>query len=183
MEPVQQIPCYMLLFHATIKHMVPGDLQYQKLLQADEITSKITQAEANEETKHASIWYCLSASIKGLPPGLVLNSHQFIDCIDVEDMDSVASSRSTSTSSFGNALHNKLVIVKWPGNGEKSGKILAGLDEMAKLAKAGGLPLGMKKSGMSFKGVVNISEVVVHCLFVFTSSLGQGIVMVHCDFQ
>ena len=78
---------------------------------------------------------------------------------------------------------NKLVIVKWPGNGEKSGKSLAGLDEMAKLAKAGGLPLGMKKSGMSFKGVVDISEVVVHCLFAFTSSLGQGIVMVHCDFQ
>ena len=167
MEPVQRIPRYTLLFRAMIKHMAPGDLQCQKLLQADEIASKIAQAEANEETKQASIWYCLSASVEGFPPGLISNSRRFIDCIDVEDMDSVASSASTSTSSYGNALHctlflfdDKLVIVKRPGNGEKSGKSLAGLDEMAKMAKAGGLPLGMKKSGMSFKGVVDITEVV-----------------------
>ena len=170
MEPVQRIPRYTLLFRAMVKHMAPGDPQCKKLLQADEIASKIAQAEANEETKQASIWYCLSASVEGFPPGLISNSRRFVDCIDVEDIDpAIASSSSTSTSasSSSSALHctlflfdDKLVIVKRPGNGEKSGRSLAGLDEMAKLARAGGLPLGMKKSGMTFKGVVDITEVV-----------------------
>lgn len=172
MEPVQRIPRYTLLFRAMVKHMAPGDPQRKKLIQADEIASKIAQAEADEQTKQASIWYCLSASVDGFPPGLISNSRRFIDCIDVEDIVSdpamsSSSSTSTSSSSSGNALHctlflfdDKLVIVKRPGNGEKSGKSLAGLDEMAKLAKAGGLPLGMKKSGMTFKGVVDITEVV-----------------------
>jgi hypothetical protein len=52
------------------------------------------------------------------------------------------------------------VIAKRPGNGEKSGRALTGLDEMDKLAKAGGLPVGMKKSGMTFKGVVDVTDVV-----------------------
>jgi hypothetical protein len=52
------------------------------------------------------------------------------------------------------------MIVKRPGNGEKGGRALAGLD-IDKLTKIGGLPFGMKKSGMSCKGVVDITDVVV----------------------
>lgn len=171
MDPVQRIPRYTLMFRTMIKHMAPSDPQCKKLVQADEIASKIALAEADEQTKQAAIWYCLSATVDGFPPGIISNSRRFIDCIDVEDVlsDPVTTSSasvSTSTSSAG-SLHctlflfdDKLVIAKRPGNGEKSGRALTGLDEMEKLAKAGGLPVGMKKSGMTFKGVVDVTDVV-----------------------
>jgi hypothetical protein len=154
-----------------IKHMAPDDPQRKRLIQAEEIASKIALAEADEQTKQAAIWYCLSATVDGFPPGLISNSRRYIDCIDVEDVvsdvaGSMSSSGSTSTSP-GGSLHctlflfdDKLVIAKRPGNGEKSGRTLTGLDEMEKLAKAGGLPVGMKKSGMTFKGVIDVTDVV-----------------------
>jgi hypothetical protein len=153
-----------------IKHMAPGDPQRKKLVQADEIASKIALAEADEQTKQAAIWYCLSATVDGFPPGIISNSRRYIDCIDVEDVmtdPAMSSSAPGSTSMSAGSLHctlflfdDKLVIAKRPGNGERSGRILTGLDEMEKLAKAGGLPIGMKKSGMTFKGVVDIADVV-----------------------
>lgn len=42
---------------------------------------------------------------------------------------------------------DNLVIVKRPGNGEKGGRALAGLDEMEKSTKAGGLLLRLKRVG------------------------------------
>jgi protein ECT2 len=170
MDPVQRIPRYTLMFRTMIKHMDPGDPQRQKLVLADEIASKIALAEADEQTKQAAIWYCLSATVDGFPPGIISNSRRFIDCVDVEDVASdptVSLSVSGSTTSSAGSLHctlflfdDKLVIAKRPGNGEKSGRALTGLDEMEKLTKAGGLPAGMKKSGMTFKGVVDVTDVV-----------------------
>lgn len=171
MDPVQRIPRYTLLFRTMIKHMAPDDPQRKKIIQADEIATKIASAEADEQTKQATIWYCLKATVDGFPPGLISHSRRFIDCIDVEDImvdSSISSTLSGTTStSSGASLHctlflfdDKLVIAKRPNNGEKSGRTLAGLDEMDKLAKSGTLPLGMKKSGMTFKGVVDITDVV-----------------------
>lgn len=170
MDPVQRIPRYTLMFRTMIKHMDPGDPQRQKLVLADEIASKIALAEADEQTKQAAIWYCLSATVDGFPPGIISNSRRFIDCIDVEDVASdptVSLSASGSATPSAGSLHctlflfdDKLVIAKRPGNGEKSGRALTGLDEMEKLTKAGGLPTGMKKSGMTFKGVVDVTDVV-----------------------
>ncbi|KAH7931234.1 hypothetical protein BV22DRAFT_1115616 [Leucogyrophana mollusca] len=167
MDPVQRIPRYTLLFRTMVKHMAPGDPQRAKLIEADEIASKIALAETDEQTKRAAIMYCLSATVDGFPPGLISNSRRFIDCIDVEDVIMDAPTPSTSTSSLSiNSLHctlflfdDKLMIVKRPGNGEKSGRTLAGLDEVDKLAKSGGLPLGMKKSGLSYKGVIELPDV------------------------
>lgn len=83
-------------------------------------------------------------------------------------MDGPPGASSSTTSSSATSLHctlilfdDKLMIVKRPGNGEKGGRLLSGLDEVEKLAKAGGLPLGMKKSGMSYKGVFDLCDVVV----------------------
>jgi protein ECT2 len=168
MDPVQRVPRYTLLFRTMIKHMAAGDPQRAKLLEADEIAGKIAQAETDEQTKRAAIMYCLSATVDGFPPDLISNSRRFIDCIDVEDipLDGLPSASSNSSSSLA-PLHctlflfdDKLVIVKRPGSGEKSGRALAGLDEMEKSTKAGGLPLGMKKSGMSCKGVVEVTDLV-----------------------
>ncbi|KAH7914399.1 hypothetical protein BJ138DRAFT_1143943 [Hygrophoropsis aurantiaca] len=167
MDPVQRIPRYTLLFRTMVKYMAPGDPQRAKLIEADEIASKIALAETDEQTKRATIMYCLSATVEGFPPGLISNSRRFIDCIDVEDvtMDGPINSASTSNLSM-NSLHctlflfdDKLMIVKRPGNGEKSGRWLAGLDEIDKLAKSGSLPLGMKKSGMIYKGVVELPDI------------------------
>jgi protein ECT2 len=167
MDPVQRIPRYTLMFRTIIKLMAPNDPQRAKLIEADEIASKIAQAEADEETKRAAIMYCLSATVDGFPANLISNSRRFIDCIDVEDVDVPTFSGGSSSNSSSGTLHctlflfdDKLVIVKRPGNGDKPGRTLTGLDEIDKLTKAGGLPHGMKKSGMSCKGVVDISDVV-----------------------
>lgn len=168
MEPVQRIPRYTLLFRTMLKHMAPNDPQRPKLLEADEIASKIALAEADEQTKRAAIFYCLTATIEGFPPDLFSNSRRFIDCIDVEDVltDSLAPS-GPSTSGSLSSLHctlflfdDKLVIVKRPGNGEKGGRVLSGLDELDRVTKAGGIPVGKKKSGMTCKGVVDVTDIV-----------------------
>ena len=113
--------------------------------------------------------YCLGATVEDFPPALISNSRRFIDCIDVEDVVSDVTPASTSAASqaLGN-LHctlflfdDKLVIVKRPGNGEKGGRALSGLNDLDKLAKSGGLPMGLKKSGMVCKGVVDVTDVVV----------------------
>ena len=169
MEPVQRIPRYTLLFRTMLKHMAPDDPQRSKLVEADEIASKIALAEADEETKRAAIFYCLSASIDGFPPELFSNSRRYIDCIDVEDLfnDAPISLATSSTSYSATSLHctlflfdDKILIVKRPGTGEKSGKTLAGLDDLDKVTKASGIPSGKKKSGMTCKGVVDVTEVV-----------------------
>jgi hypothetical protein len=170
-----------------IKQMAPNDPQRAKLVEADELASKIALAEPDEETKRAAIFYCLSATIDGFPPDLFSNSRRFIDCIDVEDIlsDAPTSSTASVNSSSAGSLHctlflfdDKLLIVKRPGNGEKGGRALAGLDELDKLAKTGGRPSGKKKSGMTCKGVVDVTEVVAtdvggagktHFPFVFES--------------
>ena len=167
MDPVQRIPRYTLLFRAMIKHMATADPQRRRLIEADKIASKIALAEADDQTKQAAIWYCLKATVDGFPAGLISHSRRFIDCIDVEDVILDSSSSISAGPSTSSSLHctlflfdDKLLIAKRPGNGEKSGRSLSGLDEMDKLAKSGGLPLGMKKSGMTFKGVMDITDVV-----------------------
>ncbi|KAG6854872.1 hypothetical protein C0991_012062 [Blastosporella zonata] len=166
MEPVQRIPRYTLLFRTMLKHMAPEDPQRSKLLEADEIASKIALAEADEQTKRAAVFYCLTSTIEGFPPDLFSNSRRFIDCIDVEDILSdpsapVALSSSAAVPSLHCTLFlfdDKLVIVKRPGNGEKSGRVLSGLDELDKVTKAGGIPVGKKKS-MTCKGVVDVTDI------------------------
>lgn len=170
MEPVQRIPRYTLLFRSILKHMPPGDPQRAKLLEADEIASKIALAEADEHTKRAATFYCLSSTISDFPPDLFSYSRRhFIDCIDVEDSlgELPFSSSASISSSASGVLHctlflfdDKLLIVKRPGNGEKGGRALSGLDELDKLMKAGAIPSAKKKSGMTCKGVVEITDVV-----------------------
>ena len=168
MDPVQRIPRYTLLFRTMMKYMALGDPQRAKLVEADEIASKIALAETDEQTKRAAIMHCLNASVDGFPPGLISISRRFIDCIDVDDIvqDGSASLSAPVSSVPNNVLHctlflfdDKLMIVKRPG--EKSGRSLAGLDDVDKLAKNGGLPLGMKKSGLSCKGVIDLPDIAV----------------------
>jgi len=170
MDPVQRIPRYTLLFRTMVKLMGPDDAQRAKLIEADEIASKIALAETDDHTRRAAVLYCLSATIDSFPAGLISNSRRFIDCIDVEDIivDGPPGASSSASSISATSLHctlflfdDKLMIVKRPGNGEKSGRLLSGLDEVEKLAKTGGLPLGMKKSGMSCKGVFDLCDIVV----------------------
>src|SRR5438552_3893456 len=68
-NPVQRVPQYTLLFRTMMKYMAPDDPQRVKLVEAEEIASKIALAETDEQTKRAAIMYCLSASVDGFPPG------------------------------------------------------------------------------------------------------------------
>ncbi|KAL4076122.1 hypothetical protein J3A83DRAFT_4357230 [Scleroderma citrinum] len=161
MEPVQRIPRYTLLFRTMVKLMGPEDPQRALVIEAEEIASKIALAETDEQTRRAAVMYSLSATIDGFPAGLISNSRQFIDCIDVDDVIVDAPmGASTSTSSISaTALHCTLFLGQ--ATGRRVGRTLAGLHEVDKLAKTGGLPLGLKKSGMSCKGVFDITDVTV----------------------
>lgn len=171
MDPVQRIPRYTLMFRAMIKHMHPSDPQRARLIEADEIASKIALAETDDQTKRAALMHCLSAAIDGFPPGLISSSRRFIDCIDVEDVltegfsSGSSTSVNTSISGPGNLsctlflFDDKLMIVKRPS--DRSGKALAGLDDLEKFTNGAGFPRrGLKKSGMSCKGVVDVTDVV-----------------------
>ncbi|OCH94313.1 hypothetical protein OBBRIDRAFT_789447 [Obba rivulosa] len=172
MEPVQRIPRYTLMFRIMIKHMELDDPQRAALVEADEIASRIAQAETDEQTKRLAIFSSLSANIADFPPAMVSHGRKFIDCIDVEDVlvenaaASTGPSASAVASSSGN-LHctlflfdDKLMIVKRPGNGEKSGRVLSGLDDLEKAAMALNPGVKKPKSGLVCKGVVEVSDVV-----------------------
>lgn len=169
MDPVQRIPRYTLMIQTMIKHLAPGDPQRAKLVEAVEIASKIAQAEVDEETRRASVMFCLRTTIDGFPPGLISNSRRLVDYVDVEDsfIEGLPSLSSGSGTSALEPLHctlflfdDKLMIVKRPGNGEKSAQVLTGLDQLEKIAKGSGVPSGLKKSGMSCKGVIDLADVV-----------------------
>ncbi|KAG6336527.1 hypothetical protein ID866_2549 [Astraeus odoratus] len=137
MDPVQRIPRYTLLFRTMLKLMGPDDPQRALLVEADEIASKIAQAETDEETLRDVV------------------------------MDAPMAASASTSSISATVLHctlflfdDKLMIAKRPGNGERSGRTLSGLDEVKKSAKTGGLPLGLKKSGMSCKGVFDVTDIV-----------------------
>ncbi|CAL1700184.1 unnamed protein product [Somion occarium] len=178
MDPVQRIPRYTLMFRQMIKHMAPSDPQRAKLTEANEIASKIALAETDEQTKQATIMYCLSATIDEFPAWLMSHSRKFVDCIDVEDLVDSPYSSSYSHSRHGSAssggpgggsagtgnLHcslflfdDKLMIVKRPA--EKGARTLSGLNDLDKFTKSG-LPSGLKKNGMACKGLVDVTDLV-----------------------
>ncbi|RDX53766.1 hypothetical protein OH76DRAFT_1342147 [Lentinus brumalis] len=165
-EPWQRIPRYTLMFNTMLKHMAMNHPQRPQLEEAIQHASTIARAETDAETKRMAIMHCLSTSIDDFPVNLISNSRHFIDCIDVQDV--IAPDPHAPISSNGpagaNTLHctlflfdDKLMIVKRPN--EKSGRSLAGLDQLDKVVKGGILPSSMRKSGLVCKGVVDITDV------------------------
>ena len=154
-----------------IKHMAPHDPQRQKLIEAEELASKIALAETDEQTKRAATMYCLSSSVDDIPPNLFSHSRKYIDCIDVEDTLAPSpeghlssSSSSTPGSSTGSALHctlflfdDRLVIVKRPG--DKSGRALTGIDEVDKVVVGRSLSIHSKRNSLAFKGMIELVDV------------------------
>ena len=158
---------YLSGFLDIIKEMDEANPQRVKLIEAEKIANKIAICESDDQTKRATIMYCLERTIEGFPPGLISNNRKFIDCIDVEDMpiDMAPTSGAASTSSSGiGALFctlflfdDRLIIVKRP-NGTSSGKALARLNDIEKILRTNTLN-SVKKSGMSCKGVVDVLDV------------------------
>lgn len=189
MEPVQRIPRYTLLFSAMLINMPPTDPQRAKLAEASEHASEIALAETDEHTKLAAIMYRLSTAVEDFPANLISSGRRFVDCIDVEDNFGEAALDSESlvagtpngtfstpgASSSNSTLHctlflfdDKLVIARRK-NGDKSGRTLAGLDDVEKFPVEGsnrrGLGFlfgknGFKKGSMTCKGVVEVTDVV-----------------------
>jgi len=105
---------------------------------------------------------------KSSQPGLISNSRRFIDCIDVEDVPyettpSLATATASGVSPSPSCctlflFDDRLVIVKRP-NPLVSGRTLAGLDDIDRLIRTNGI-INLRKSGMTCKGVLDISEVV-----------------------
>ncbi|KAG8937079.1 hypothetical protein FRC02_006279 [Tulasnella sp. 418] len=167
-EPIQRIPRYTLMFRIMIKNMSPSDPQRAKLIEADEVASKIALAETDEQTKRATIMHCLERTIEGFPPNLMSSSRRFIDCIDVEDVpvDGFPQHGDADRGEGSSSLHctlflfdDRMLIVKRP-NGNHTGRHLTGLEELERAARNGGIPTGIRRGILSCKGVVDITEVV-----------------------
>ena len=167
MDPVQRIPRYTLMFRNMIKRMAPDDPQRAKLIEADEIASRIALAELDDETKRGQVMYTLSSSIEDFPPGLVSVSRRFIECIDVEDSYCPAGGSADDIAGAGIEplkcslflFDDRLMIVK--RNGDKPARALSGLNDLNKvLPKPSSRPISLKKYGLQFKGIVEITDVV-----------------------
>lgn len=167
MDPVQRIPRYTLMFRNMIKRMGQDDPQRAKLVEADEIASRIALAELDDDTKRGQVMYTLSSMIDGFPPALVSSSRRFIECIDVEDSYCPAGGSADDIAGLGIEplkcslflFDDKLMIVK--RNGDKPVRALSGLNDLNKvLQKPASRPISLKKSGLQFKGIVEITDVV-----------------------
>ncbi|KAF8524603.1 hypothetical protein BU17DRAFT_84640 [Hysterangium stoloniferum] len=178
MDPVQRIPRYTLLWDEMIKNMALNDPQRAKLVEARQIAQKVAKCDADDHTRRAAVMYCLERTVDDFPPALISIRRRLIDCIDVEDVPvdnmPLASSMSVSTTASASSVmpctlflfDDKLMIVKRP-NASASGKILTSLDQVDKAAKNGALPSGLKKNGMSFKGVIDITDIVATDVGIF----------------
>ena len=167
MDPVQRIPRYTMMFRNMIKRMAQDDPQRAKLVEADDIASRIALAELDDETKRGQVMYTLSSAIEGFPPALISSSRRFIECIDVEDCYCPAGGSAEEIASAGIEplkcslflFDDKLMIVK--RNGDKPVRALSGLNDLNKvLPKPASRPISLKKSGLQFKGMVEITDVV-----------------------
>ena len=172
MDPVQRIPRYTLMFRNMIKRMAPEDPQRAKLIEADEIASRIALAELDDETKRGQVMFSLNSTIEDFPPGLMRSSRRFIECIDVEDSYCPAGGSADDIAGAGIEplkcslflFDDKLMIVK--RNGDKPARALSGLNDLNKvLPKPVSRPISLKipgtqKSGLQFKGIVEITDVV-----------------------
>ena len=167
MDPVQRIPRYTLMFRNMIKRMAPDDPQRAKLIEADEIASRIAHAELDDDTKRGQVMYTLGSTIEDFPPALISNSRRFIECIDVEDsycpaggsIDDIAGAGIDPLKCSLFLFDDKLMIVK--RNGDKPVGALSGLNDLNKvLQKPASRPISLKKSGLQFKGIVEITDVV-----------------------
>jgi hypothetical protein len=167
MDPVQRIPRYTLMFRNMIKRMPMDDPQRTKLVEADEIASRIALAELDDDTKRGQVMYTLNSTIDDFPPALISNSRRFIECIDVEDSYFPAGGSADDIAAAGIEplkcslflFDDKLMIVK--RNGDKPVRALSGLNDLDKvLAKPPSRPISLKRSGLQFKGIVEITDVV-----------------------
>lgn len=167
MDPVQRIPRYTMMFRNMIKRMPSDDPQRLKLVEADEIASRIALAELDDETKRGQVMYTLSSAIEGFPPALISNSRRFIECIDVEDSYCPAGGSVEDIAGVGIEplkcslflFDDKLMIVK--RNGDKPVRALSGLNDLNKVPpKPASRPISLRKPGLQFKGIVEITDVV-----------------------
>ena len=167
MDPVQRIPRYTLMFRNMIKRMAPDDPQRAKLIEADEIASRIALAELDDDTKRGQVMYTLGSTIEDFPPALISNSRRFIECIDVEDsycpaggsVDDIVAAGIEPLKCSLILFDDKLVILK--RNENKPMTALSGLNDLNKiLPKPASRPISLKKSGLQFKGMVEITDVV-----------------------
>jgi protein ECT2 len=167
MDPVQRIPRYTMMFRNMIKRMASDDPQRAKLIEADDIASRIALAELDDETKRGQVMYTLSSTVEGFPPALISNSRRFIECIDVEDSYCPAGGSLEDIAGVGIEplkcslflFDDKLMIVK--RNGDKPVMALSGLNDLNKvLPKPASRPISLKKSGLQFKGIVEVTDVV-----------------------
>jgi hypothetical protein len=150
-----------------IKRMASDDPQRAKLIEADEIASRIALAELDDETKRGQVMYTLNSTIEGFPPALISSSRRFIECIDVEDSYFPAGGSAEDVAGAGIEplkcslflFDDKLMIVK--RNGDKPVRALSGLNDLDKvLPKPTSRPISLRKPGLQFKGIVEITDVV-----------------------
>ena len=158
---------------AILTHVDARDPLRSRLHQAITLVSRIASCEADEKTQRAAILWSFSRNVESFPAELISAHRRFIDCIDVDDVlvvhshDRSASEPVTpSGSGSSGILHcslllfdDKLVILKRP-NADKGVRALTNLDEMERLTKAPAFQQKLKSTGIQYKGMVDLTEVV-----------------------
>ena len=191
MEPVQRIPRYTMMLNGLIKYIPHSDPQRIRLEEAVVLASHIASCEADDKTKRAAVLWSLTRHVEDFPAELVSVKREYIDCIDVDDFPaesliaqlgpaalfspgtSQMATRTLNVSLF--LFDDKLVIVK-RNSSNASGRQLAGLDDLSKLAdqmkayteKHGSstfnpstalLSYGSKKGELAFRGMIDLMDV------------------------
>ncbi|PLW25958.1 hypothetical protein PCANC_25226 [Puccinia coronata f. sp. avenae] len=188
MEPVQRVTRYILIFEQMLKKMSSNDEARSGLLSCIAICNRLAVCELDPETIKAATMYGLARSIDHFPPILVKQYRYFIDAIDVLDI--IPDTPNPTVLHCTLFLFNDtIVIAKKPSNGQLTGKVLAGLDDMDRLVAAmikskgtssslnsvvsgstdffskslgvHNTPTKLKKGSMRFKGLIDVHDVIV----------------------
>jgi hypothetical protein len=171
-----------------LKKMSSNDEARSGLLSCIAICNRLAVCELDPETIKAATMYGLARSIDHFPPILVKQYRYFIDAIDVLDI--IPDTPNPTVLHCTLFLFNDtIVIAKKPSNGQLTGKVLAGLDDMDRLVAAmikskgtssslnsvvsgstdffskslgvHNTPTKLKKGSMRFKGLIDVHDVIV----------------------
>ncbi|GAA5879250.1 hypothetical protein JCM16303_003134 [Sporobolomyces ruberrimus] len=170
-EPFQRISRYRLMLDPIIHHIPQDDGDVEPLRIATGILSDICSMKVDDETRRAAIFWSLKETIDGFPDSMMAYDRQYIDCIDVDEVIEFADSRPTVLRCTLFLFSDTILIAKRP-SGDRSGKTLAGLDDVDKLldlfqtshlsssqANLLGSPKKLRRGTFGFRGLVDISTI------------------------
>lgn len=154
------------------------------LMESITVCNRVASRELNDGTKRAAVWFGLKRSIEDFPAILIKPDRTFIDSIDVLDVPITANPAHQTLACTLFLFNDVVIIAKKPSSNAITGRALAGLDDMHRLAaemsKANGQGVGssyglamvskpgskpstpskVKKGSMAFRGAFDVHDII-----------------------